>query len=140
MVPFPSISRVYMVMVLQDDLEKGVTFYRDTLELPCLFYIQKEWAEFELEGLKLGLCQKTDTSGPMHTGIVLEVKDLKTTLTALKERGIEPVQNPVVANHGIIATIADPSGNLIDLYQPEHAAIRQQLERLKQGCCKSSTA
>ena len=49
----------------------------------------------------------------------------------LKEEGVEFVNEPVEAPHGIMVGFKDPSGNVLDLYQPTPEKMKQFVEETK---------
>lgn len=119
-----------MFILMQKDLEKALSFY-ETLGAKKLLHIPEKWAEMELCGIKLGLCPFEDTTS-RHTGVVLEVADLDALYSELKEKGIPFINEPVEALHGTLVTFEDPSGNRLDLYQPN----LERLDKVLGGCCK----
>ncbi len=122
---------------MQNDLEKAVNFYKDILELPCLFYIKNQWAEFQLNSIKIGLCPVEENSQiPKHTGIVIEVENIESTYNSLIGKNVVFEGEPLKMSHGIVATFSDTSGNKIDIYQPTHELIRDAIKKQSAGCCK----
>ena len=109
--------RVGMVIVMQHDLNKAVTFYRDVLHIPLVFHLENKWAEFDLGCVKFGLCPISEEQDNIRTGIVLEVQhDLLKMYESLKDQ-VTFLNEPVVAVHGIMIGFKDVGGNILDLYQ-----------------------
>ena len=69
------IKKVGMLILMQNDLNKAVEFYKK-LGFKLKFQLKDKWAEFNLEGIKIGLCPTSLVPVERHTGIVLEVDDM----------------------------------------------------------------
>jgi catechol 2,3-dioxygenase-like lactoylglutathione lyase family enzyme len=131
--------RLAMVILMVNDIEKAVTFY-ETLGAAqrCLF--PKSWAELTLEGITIALCHTEQEGGQRRTGLVFAVDDLmafygqhKGTLNFLEE--------PVTKLHGIMTSLQDASGNIVELYQATPEKVREFMEKQKEsGCCGSKAA
>ncbi len=112
-----------MIILLQHDLEAAVTFYK-ALGLPLKFHLKNSWAEFEVGPVKLGLCPVSKASPERITGIVLDVDDVKKMYHELKDT-INFRSEPIEKVHGIMVSIQDPGGNVIDLYQPTPEKVQK---------------
>lgn len=121
------ISHVHSIAIFVDDLDRALTFYRDTLGLP----VSKEGSfggEFFLEPAHIGVHPAVHPdSRPLvgrHTGITLYVPGLLHLCGELHERGVTFVSEPTQMAWGIMAMIADPEGNVFALWedQPPDAA------------------
>jgi len=134
----PAPIRLSMVIFLQPDIEKALAFYTK-LGLIKIFHLPNRWAELRIGDFKVGLCP---TSTPVQTvrstGVVFEIDDVmafyerhKTEFTFLAE--------PKHALHGIMVSIQDPGGNLIDLYQPTPERLKMAVEE-GQSCCSDDQA
>lgn len=137
------ITKLHMVILMQSDLPAAVAFYKK-LGLHQVFYLTSKWAEFQLGETKLGLCPLNpgeNAPQAIRTGLVFEVSDMeqfKKDLQGTCEFLGEPIEKP----HGIMASIKDPGGNIIDIYQSTPEKLKAYLEeRAKQqaseGCCGS---
>lgn len=135
------ITKLHMVILMQPDLAAAVAFY-NKLGLKQAFYISSKWAEFQLGETKIGLCPlgaDQAASGSVRTGLVLEVTDLAQFMADLKD-SCEFLGNPIEKPHGIMASIKDPGGNIIDVYQPTPEKLKEYLdnqakEAANEGCC-----
>ena len=125
--------KIGMLITIQHDIEASFEFYKN-LGLMPKFHIKDRWAEFELDNTKFILCPTENELPERHTGIVLEVKDLKKLHEELLTKNITFVTEPKEAPHGIMASIKDPGNNIIDLYQPTHEKVAN-IVREAQGCC-----
>lgn len=139
----PTINKVAMLILMEHDLDAAIDFY-SRLGIPLKFRMKETWAEFELQGIKLGLCQSNYGPQDNRTGIVLQVENLRDFYTAHKET-IPFLTQPVEAAHGIMTSIKDPSGNIIDLYQATPEKLQEVIARNKEqadlaaqadACCK----
>lgn len=121
-----------MIILMEHDLDAAVAFYTN-LGLNLKFRMKDTWAEFELKGMKIGLCQSgLQEPQPNRTGIVFEVADLNALYEKQKET-ITFISKPIEAAHGIMTSIQDPGGNIIDVYQPTPEKLKATLAQ-QQGC------
>lgn len=123
-------TRVNMLILMQPDLEKAVTFYQN-LGLRLIFHIKGKWAEFQLGDIKIGLAPISQELPVHRSGIVLEVKDLKASYEQLKKDGVEFLREPVEAMHGYMASFKDPGNSVIDLYQPTPEKVEEFMRQQK---------
>lgn len=130
------VTGVYMVIVMQEDLQKGVEFYTQ-LGLNVVFHIPGKWCEMEVGGMRVGLCPAGTVEKGRHSGLVFQVEDLAASYESLKAAGVAFLNEPVVATHGIMVSCADPSGNMFDLYQPTHDNVKKTLQEAGKMCGES---
>ena len=123
------IEKLHMVIVLQPDLDKAITFYKQ-LGLPLVFHLKDTWAEFKLGDSKFGLCPTSESQEGTRTGIVLQVADVKKTYEELKDE-ITFISEPKEAVHGMMASFKDPGGNILDLYQPTPEKVIELVKKVK---------
>ena len=120
-----------MVIFMQKDLTKAVEFYKK-LGIAQKFHLEGKWAEFDLGCVKFGLCPTDQLQDNVRTGIVFEViQDLLELHSKLKAEGVEFVNEPVVAPHGVMVGVKDPGGNVFDLYQPTPEKMKEFIEKNK---------
>ncbi len=146
----PVVNKVAMLILMQPDLDKAIAFYQE-LGIPLKFRMKDTWAEFELDGIKIGLCQTHHEAQDNRTGIVLQVEDLPNLYEHMKGK-IAFLSEPVSAAHGIMTSIKDPGGNILDIYQPTPERLKEALDKAAreaeqtaqadqcckpQGCCKN---
>ncbi len=131
-----SINKIAMIILMQRDLDAAIAFYHD-LGFSLKFRMKDRWAEFELNGIKIGLCPAQDLPEQNRTGIVLQIENLEKAYEQTKDR-INFLSAPITASHGIMTSIQDPSGNIIDLYQPTPEKLHDIMSKVDQsdGCCK----
>jgi len=128
--------RLAMVILMVTDVEKAVAFYEQLgAQKRCLF--PKSWAELTLDEITIALCNTDQDSGQRRTGLVFAIDDLmafyaqqKGTLTFLEE--------PITKLHGIMTSLQDPSGNIVELYQATPEKVREFMKN--QPDCASSCA
>lgn len=130
--------KVGMLILMQNDLEKGVEFYKN-LGFVLKFHIKEKWAEFAIDEVKLGLCPTEHPAFERHSGIVLEVKDLAKVKENLKNKGIEFLAEPLEAVHGVMASIKDPNGNVIDIYQPTPEKVQELAKKVAEETAKGGS-
>jgi hypothetical protein len=134
------IKGVNMLILMQPNLETAVSFYSE-LGLEKRFHLQDKWAEFDINGISLGLCPINVEDLPdRRTGIVLEVDDVRALYDKMKDAD-RFLGEPVEAPHGIMISMKDPGGNIIDLYQSTPDKLRELLKnQAAEGaeCCDSS--
>ena len=109
-------------------MDSMVTFYREQLNLTLLAKFQEpvELAFFDLDGTRLMLERSEETGSSV---IYLAVHDIESTTAALRENGVEILQNPRAVHHDgdgtfgnageseFMAFVKDPSGNTIALVE-----------------------
>lgn len=134
--------KVGMLILMEHDLEAAVEFYKH-LGLELKFHLKEKWAEFIIGDVKIGLCPTEIEPFRRHTGIVLEVTDLKALHQKLTAIGLKFLwDEPKEATHGIMLGIEDPNGNILDLYQPTPAKVRDlahQMVAETDKCCNNRT-
>lgn len=130
------ITRLSMAILMEHDLDAAVDFYKN-LGLTLNFHMKGQWAEFALEGgIKFGLCPISEKVGDIRTGLVFEVDDVR-KLYEDQQGAIDFMAEPLEKTHGIMLSVKDPGGNIIDLYQPTPEKIQEIIDKAKQeGCCE----
>lgn len=116
--------KVGMLILMESNIEDAVEFYKK-VGLNVKFHIKGKWAELNIGSIKLGLCPTTQEPFDRHSGIVLEVSDIKEFQKIVENQGILFVNEPVEAVHGIMGSIKDPSGNVVDIYQPTPEKVKE---------------
>ena len=112
------VEGVYATIYYVDDWDGSVAFYRDVLGLKPL-HVERGWAEFEVgKAGRVALHAREHEHGKKATHVSLQVRDIDATVREMVTKGarvIEPVRREPF---GALATVADPSGNVIGLYEP----------------------
>jgi catechol 2,3-dioxygenase-like lactoylglutathione lyase family enzyme len=134
-----AIKKLNMVIIMAHQFEETVAFYQK-LGLVLKFHLKNQWAEFALGDVKVGICPTSTIEENKRTGIVLEVENLAQAHKSFSEQGIPFSGDLVQRIHGAMITMKDPSGNLIDLYQPTPEQVKDLVlkvarEESQRVCC-----
>ena len=111
------------------DVPRAVDFYTNVLGFTLDFQNLPAFGQVSVDNLKLILSGKgASGSRPMPDGrnqepggwnrVVLHVKDLAARIAELKERGMRFRNDMEIGPGGKQILVEDPSGNLIELFQP----------------------
>lgn len=124
----PAISFRYLV----HDVGEAVDFYR-LLGCDVAMHPGPGFAQLVLDGVAVnlnavggegGASQPVAGETPAPGGwnrIQLRVDDLDAVLVSLADAGVDPVDGVVDGRGGRQALVRDPSGNLVELFQPHDA-------------------
>lgn len=124
----PAISFRYLV----SDVGAAVGFY-ELLGFEVRMHPGPGFAQLALDGVAInlnavggagGASQQVAGETPVPGGwnrVQLRVDDLDARLASLAEAGVEPVDGVVDGRGGRQALVRDPSGNLVELFQPHSA-------------------
>jgi predicted enzyme related to lactoylglutathione lyase len=118
------------VRYIVQDIDSAVGFYTDVLRFNADQHVPAAFASLSLGNLRL-LINRPGAGGagqampdgtlPSPGGwnrIQIEVENLETTVEQLKSRGAKFRNDIVVGNGGKQILLQDPSGNLIELFEP----------------------
>ena len=100
------------------DLERSLQFYRDRLGLTELMH-EREWAQLDANGVHIGLNASEEPHGDGGAVIAFQARDgLESAVAQLHDSGVEVAGD--VSDHpwGRVATLKDPDGNDVQLYEP----------------------
>ncbi len=117
-----------MIILLEHDLDAAVDFYKK-LGLKLIFHIKESWAEFAIGSVKLGLCPTSQLPQDRLTGVVLEVDDIRAMYDTLKDT-VNFKAEPIEKVHGVMVSMQDPGGNIIDLYQPTPQKVQKLVQEV----------
>ena len=124
------ISQVVGVRYIVSDVDSAVTFYTETLGFHADLHVKSAFAGLSLGNLKLFINRPgaggagqamPDGTLPAPGGwnrIQFTVDDLEMVVTHLKTKGAKFRNQIVVGVGGKQILLEDPSGNLIELFQP----------------------
>jgi catechol 2,3-dioxygenase-like lactoylglutathione lyase family enzyme len=119
-----------------NDVGAAIDFYTRHLEFKLEMHPAPPFAEISRGDMHIYLTQPSSTGGgaPMGTGepqkpggwnrIHLIVEDLDRTIVTLKSAGCRFRNEAIQGVGGKQILLEDPSGNLIELFQPNTAAYR----------------
>jgi predicted enzyme related to lactoylglutathione lyase len=111
-----AIEGVYATIYYVDDWDASVVFYRDVLGLKAR-HVERGWAEFAVGKNGTIALHERERRHP-GVEVSLMVSDIEKTLVELEAGGARVVEPIRRQDFGAVATVADPSGNLIGLYEP----------------------
>ncbi len=113
-------------LVYSDDADATRAFFRDVLGFPSVDAGtgDENWLIFQTGPSELGV----HPTGPLHDGsttprhhsISFIVDDLESTMAALRDKGAEFTSGPDDHGYGIVAMVAVPGAEDVQLYQPRH--------------------
>jgi catechol 2,3-dioxygenase-like lactoylglutathione lyase family enzyme len=117
------------VRYLVDDVQAAVDWYKGHLGFELLTNVAPAFADVRRGGLRLLLSGRTSSAGrPMPDGqqpipggwnrIQLVVPDLPAEVARLREAGLRFRNEIVKGPGGSQILLEDPSGNLVELFQP----------------------
>ena len=115
-----AIERLDSIMYFATDFGQSLSFYRATLGLRLLDLREGEYAEFALgdgPGPRLSLHVETCGDGVSAPVAFVAVSDIEATLALLVEKGARVLKPLTHLNIATTATVLDPSGNSIALWQ-----------------------
>ena len=112
------LDQLTQVSMLVSDMKKAVNFYSYVLGLPVVTKSDKS-AEFRTEGVILAVKPRGQAGGAGTTQITFQVADLEVVFNDAKRRGAKVLIPPRTVDVGRLAQLADPDGNVIELFEPE---------------------
>jgi lactoylglutathione lyase len=113
------IRALYSIAIFVTDIDRAVTFYRDTLGL-TMTKRGSFGAEFLEQEPHLGVHPAMHPNARKlvgrETGLTFHVPDLLHFCGILHDRGVRFVTEPTRQSWGVMAMIADPDGNVMALW------------------------
>jgi predicted enzyme related to lactoylglutathione lyase len=114
------ITGVDFVSVPTRDLAAAMTFYGETLGLPCSAHTEgRPFAEFETGSLTIGIIEPDKmglTYAPNSNYIALHVDDVEAARAALEARGVSFERETFDTGVCHMAFFSDPDGNALMLH------------------------
>jgi methylmalonyl-CoA/ethylmalonyl-CoA epimerase len=116
---FEGLSHIGQVRIAVQDIDRAVTFYRDTLGMPFLFQFPG-MAFFDLDGTRLMLVDPESRDFGGESVIYYRVGDIGQAHVALTERGVQFSDRPHVVHadddhEEWMCFFNDPDGNVLAL-------------------------
>ena len=111
------VSNIWMPV---EDMERAVDFYQNKLNLPMVKQ-DGNWAEFEADGLRIGLNGREPQGARIGGGPVLTFspdEGLENAVETFSKQGIDFAAGISEHPWGRIATFKDSEGNDLQLYEP----------------------
>jgi methylmalonyl-CoA/ethylmalonyl-CoA epimerase len=120
--PDSAIRRIAQIALTIQDLDRAITFYRDTLGLTFLFQAPPGLAFFDCAGIRLMLSLPEGNLGTFSSVLYYEVGDIEAAAAALTAKGVAFESAPhVVAKLGTkdlwMGFFRDSEGNLLGVMQ-----------------------
>jgi catechol 2,3-dioxygenase-like lactoylglutathione lyase family enzyme len=109
----PGIQRIGNVFYRAADMDAAVRFYSDVLGLSLKFRDGDSWAAFDINGATFAL----EGGASQGARVSLRVDGLSALVEDLRGRGAN-VSDVVAGPHENRATVTDPAGNELILYEP----------------------
>lgn len=99
------------------DVGQACAFYSDVLGFPLQFRDGDRWAQLTAGGMTLALAGPGEAE-PRATGVSMEVSDVTSTVDAIVAAGGHVLRPPAQGPHELRATVIDPAGLLLYIFQP----------------------
>jgi len=112
-------SRLMYAITFTRQFDAMREFYREQVGLG-IRREEPQWVEFDTGGATLALHETRD-EGEQGIALRFEIDDLEARRRALEARGVPPCV-PLEVTLGRLADLRDPEGNLLQLFEPRHAA------------------
>jgi predicted enzyme related to lactoylglutathione lyase len=112
------LDQVLQVAILVSDMKKSLNFYSYVLGLTAITKSDQA-VEFRTDGPMLAIKPRGETPAGASTQITFQVADVEVTFNEAKRRGARVIAAPRTVDAGRTAQIADPDGNIIELFEPE---------------------
>ena len=107
--------------IWSQDLNNLLPFYRDTLGLKPSMESERFVLFGDVNAPTLGLGSHSDVKGknsdPARHMVGLMTDDVRADYEQLKSKGVEFIEAPTNYDQVTIATLKDPEGNLVQLFQ-----------------------
>lgn len=116
--PTGMLDQVLQVAILVSDMKKSFTFYSYVLGLTVMTKSDR-MVEFRTNGPVLAIKPRGQTPPGATTQITFQVADVEVAFNEAKRRGARVIAAPRTVEAGRVAQIADPDGNIIELFEPE---------------------
>ena len=106
------------VAILASDMKKSVNFYSYVLGLTVITKADRS-VEFRTDGPVLAVKSREQPGGTGTTQITFQVADVEVAFNEAKRRGARVIAAPRTVDGWRTAQVADPDGNIIELFEPE---------------------
>ena len=118
-----AITRMQNCYYVAEDVARARAFYERTLGLTVKFADRDRWVQFSVGGANFALASPAEGGSGLSGGvIVLEVDDLAALRPRLEADGTKILGERDMGSHGQTMTIADPAGNVLQLFQKARPA------------------
>ena len=112
------VKKLQNAYVVSRDMDRAVAFYREALGLQLKFQDGARWAQFDAGGVNFSLASPAEAvDGVSGAVVVFEVADLAGVQSQIERHGGRVLDRRDMGDHGTSVTIADPDGNVFQLFQ-----------------------
>lgn len=114
------VDGVAAVWLPVQDLDRAVEFYRDKLDLDVNKVDGGDWADFEANGLRVGLNARESPGGSGDGGAVISFQPeggIEAAKSSLEEKGVEFTGDVSEHDWGKIVPFKDSEGNDLQLFE-----------------------
>ena len=114
-------ATIAQLMIPVDDLDRGVSFYRDVLGIPFLFVAPPQMAFFMCGSVRLLVgVMPAGQRAQRGSAVYFKVSDIQAVYSSLSAKGVAFVAAPHVVNRAPkselwLAEFTDPDGNQLAL-------------------------
>lgn len=112
------LDQVMQIAILVADMKKSENFYSYVLGLTVITKSERS-VEFRTDGPVLAVKPREQPGSGGTTQITFQVADVEVVFADAKRRGAKVVAPPRTVDGGRLARLADPDGNIIELFEPE---------------------
>ncbi len=120
------LDQVMQVAIFVSDMKRAVNFYSYVLGLPIITKTDRS-VEFRTDGpvlavkprAPLGPAQGKPPASSGMAQLTFQVVDVEVAFADAKGRGARVIAPPRTVDAGRVAQLADPDGNIIELFEPE---------------------
>jgi predicted enzyme related to lactoylglutathione lyase len=113
------IGKLGLVMVVVENMDRSVAFYRDVLGLKPKLQTA-EWSELDAGNISVGLHAQSEHLKVHPTESAqfgFYVEDIQKTISELKSKGVHILMPPKKEDFGTLSVFTDPDGYHIQLCQ-----------------------
>jgi catechol 2,3-dioxygenase-like lactoylglutathione lyase family enzyme len=115
-----SVTGLAGILIWTDNFEPMCAFYRDTLGLAPR-HVKPGFVNFDWNGIRLTISEHADVHGqntdPLRLMVNFTVDDIHAVHQRLTSSGVEFLRTPGREPFGLVATLRDPDGNTLQLFQ-----------------------
>jgi lactoylglutathione lyase len=111
----PLVTRIDVVYLYVQDLDRSLVFYRDVLGIP-LEQADEHWAEAKLDGLRFALhTAEAEKVRPGSVWLDFHVDDVEAAAERLRDAGVD-VGEVQREEYGTFVEFVDPDGYRLELF------------------------
>jgi predicted enzyme related to lactoylglutathione lyase len=115
--PYRQEATVHSVVLSVADVSRACGFYSGVLGFRLQFRDGDRWAQLSAGDVTLAVAGPGEAE-PGTTGLALKVSDVAATVDAVVAAGGRVLRPPAAGSHELRATVADPAGLIVYVFQP----------------------